>query len=29
MKIYVDSDSVVSNEESKDDEPIKLEADEF
>ena len=29
MELDVDSDSVVSNEESKDDEPIKLEADEF
>ena len=29
MELDVDSDSVVSNEESKDDEPIKLEADDF
>ena len=29
MELDVDSESVVSNEESKDGEPIKLEADEF
>ena len=29
MELDVDSDTVISNEESKDDEPIKLEADEF
>ena len=29
MELDVDSESIVSNEENKDDEPIKLEADEF